>query len=140
MPRGTTAFDPSRLRATRHQRGLSLHEVAEQTGLTTWHIAKLESGRHLPSVTMLQPLAHVLNVDVKDLLIDSGSFAYLRARAGKTQAAVAADLGISPAAIGRLEGGLRAHVSDRMAEQLAASLRCSSAAVLAAHRLARRTA
>lgn len=140
MPRGASAFTPARLRDARHQNGLSLHDVAQQTGLTLWHVAKIESGHHRPSVGLIAQLAQTVGIDVDDLLSVDGTFAYLRARVGKTQAGVAADLGISPAAIGRIETGVRTGLPEQLTDQLAASLQCSAEAVRRAHQIARRTA
>ena len=137
VPRGATAFDPRSLRAARHERHLTLRELGERVGLTTWHVAKLEAGRHAPSVALIKPLADALQIPVEQLLLDPVTFAFLRARAGKTQAELASQLGISEAAVGRIETGSRLRLPDELVRRIAEVLGCTEAAVRTAHRAAK---
>lgn len=139
MPRGINAFNPARMRDLRRQRGLSLAELSHRVGWTKWHISRIESGHHHPTVAMLQPLAAALGTTVADLLIAEPTFGFLRARAGKNQREVATDVGLSAAAVGRIETGVRFTLSPALIEALAGSLGCSAREVRAAFTHARRT-
>jgi transcriptional regulator with XRE-family HTH domain len=54
-----------RLRAARE---MTQERLAEKTGLTRVHIARLESGNHDPTLSTLMKLAKALKVTVSDLL------------------------------------------------------------------------
>lgn len=138
VPRGINAFNSARMRDLRRQRGLLLAELGHLVGWTKWHLSRIESGQHHPAVAMLAPLAAALGTNVTDLLISEPTFGFLRARAGKNQREVAADVGLSAAAVGRIETGVRLTLSPELAEALAGSLDCSAREVRAAFSHARR--
>lgn len=50
------------LRAFRKQKGLTVAELAAQTGLSIGMLSKIENGNTSPSLTTLQTLAHTLSV------------------------------------------------------------------------------
>lgn len=50
------------VRAFRHQQGLTVAELAAQTGLSIGMLSKIENGNTSPSLTTLQTLAHVMRV------------------------------------------------------------------------------
>ncbi len=50
------------LRAFRKQKGLTVAELAAQTGLSIGMLSKIENGNTSPSLTTLQTLAHALSV------------------------------------------------------------------------------
>ncbi|ACQ79681.1 transcriptional regulator, XRE family [Beutenbergia cavernae DSM 12333] len=57
-----------RLRALRHERGLTLSELAERTGISTSTLSRLESGGRKPTLELLLPLARVHGVPLDDLV------------------------------------------------------------------------
>jgi transcriptional regulator with XRE-family HTH domain len=56
-----------RLRAVRTQRGLTLTEAAERTGISKSTLSRLENGQRRPSLELLLPLAHLYRVPIDDL-------------------------------------------------------------------------
>lgn len=59
----------SPVRVFREHRGLSKARLAEQAGLSSAHLAAIESGSRRPSGRSLLALASVLEVGVDDLLV-----------------------------------------------------------------------
>jgi len=57
-----------RLRRVREQRGLTLTDVAERTGISKSALSRLETGRRRPSLELLLPLAQVYRVPLDDLV------------------------------------------------------------------------
>ncbi|GAA5027972.1 XRE family transcriptional regulator [Terrabacter aeriphilus] len=57
-----------RLRRVRAQRGFTLTDVAERTGLSKSTLSRLENGQRRPSLELLLPLAHVYRVPIDDLV------------------------------------------------------------------------
>ncbi|MDH6196634.1 transcriptional regulator with XRE-family HTH domain [Mycobacterium frederiksbergense] len=55
------------LRAVRQQRGMTLEELAEATGLTKSYLSKIERQRSTPSIAVAMKVARVLEVDVAQL-------------------------------------------------------------------------
>jgi transcriptional regulator with XRE-family HTH domain len=62
-----TAVGP-RLRALRHERGLTLAELAETTGISTSTLSRLESGGRRPTLELLLPLARAHRVPLDELV------------------------------------------------------------------------
>ncbi|MFV0495019.1 helix-turn-helix domain-containing protein [Mycobacterium sp.] len=60
-----------RLRAVRKQRGLTLTELAGQTGLTKGYLSKVERGHSTPSIAVALKVARVLSVDIGHLFCES---------------------------------------------------------------------
>lgn len=58
------------LRAVRRQRGLTLEQLAEQTGLTKSYLSKVERGQSTPSIAVALKVARALEVDVGRLFSD----------------------------------------------------------------------
>jgi transcriptional regulator with XRE-family HTH domain len=56
-----------RLRRVREQRGLTLTEAAEQTGISKSTLSRLENGQRRPSLELLLPLAQMYQVPIDDL-------------------------------------------------------------------------
>jgi putative transcriptional regulator len=52
----------------RRERRLTQEQLAVKAGLTRGYLARLETGRHEPTLTMLQRLAKALKVTVADLV------------------------------------------------------------------------
>ncbi|MEE6167569.1 MULTISPECIES: helix-turn-helix domain-containing protein [Mycobacteriaceae] len=55
------------LRSVRQQRGMTLEELAEATGLTKSYLSKIERQRSTPSIAVAMKVARVLDVDVAQL-------------------------------------------------------------------------
>lgn len=58
-----------RLRWLRKQRGLSLREVAEKSGLGISHISTIERGAALPSLETLEAVAAVYGLTIGEALV-----------------------------------------------------------------------
>ena len=57
-----------RIKALREKRGLSQEELAARAGITRGYLARLETGRHEPTLKMLAKLAKALHVKLSRLL------------------------------------------------------------------------
>ncbi|MEV0199123.1 XRE family transcriptional regulator [Nonomuraea sp. NPDC050691] len=62
-----TAVGP-RLRALRRQRGTTLNQLAETTGVSVSTLSRLESGGRRPTLELLLPLAKAYQVSLDDLV------------------------------------------------------------------------
>jgi adenine-specific DNA glycosylase len=58
---------PSRLRAARKSRSMSLVELSKRSGVSKLTIIKAESGRSIPQITTMSKLAEVLGIPLQDL-------------------------------------------------------------------------
>jgi transcriptional regulator with XRE-family HTH domain len=65
---GVLATVGPRLRALRTERGSTLGEVAEATGISVSTLSRLESGGRRPTLELLLPLARVYGVALDDLV------------------------------------------------------------------------
>ena len=57
-----------RLRKIREQRGITLTDVAERTGISKSTLSRLENGQRRPSLELLLPLAQTYRVPLDDLV------------------------------------------------------------------------
>jgi transcriptional regulator with XRE-family HTH domain len=57
-----------RLRRVREQRGMTLTELAERTGISKSTLSRLETGQRRPSLELLLPLAQAYRVPLDDLV------------------------------------------------------------------------
>ena len=57
-----------RIRKVRHDKGLSLDELAKRTGFAKSYLSQIENLKREPSLSALSQIAHVLEVDVLFLL------------------------------------------------------------------------
>jgi transcriptional regulator with XRE-family HTH domain len=57
-----------RLRRVREERGLTLTEAAERTGISKSTLSRLENGQRRPSLELLLPLAQTYRVPIDDLV------------------------------------------------------------------------
>jgi transcriptional regulator with XRE-family HTH domain len=57
-----------RLRRVREQRGVTLTEVADRTGISKSTLSRLETGQRKPSLELLLPLAQAYRVPLDDLV------------------------------------------------------------------------
>jgi len=57
-----------RLRKVREQRGVTLTEVAQRTGISKSTLSRLENGQRRPSLELLLPLAQIYRVPLDDLV------------------------------------------------------------------------
>lgn len=62
----------ARLRALRLSAGLTQAELARRTGIHRPNIARVEAGRHTPSLETLARLSHAIGVPTTRVLIDDG--------------------------------------------------------------------
>ena len=58
----------SRLKRVRKERGVTLHDLAERTGISTSTLSRLENGQRRPSLELLLPLAQAYRVPLDDLV------------------------------------------------------------------------
>jgi transcriptional regulator with XRE-family HTH domain len=61
------------LRTVRRQRGLTLEQLAGQTGLTKSYLSKIERGQSTPSIAVALKVARALDVDVGRLFSDDAA-------------------------------------------------------------------
>lgn len=61
------------LRAVRRQRGLTLEQLAAQSGLTKSYLSKIERGQSTPSIAVALRVARALEVDVGRLFSDEAA-------------------------------------------------------------------
>ncbi|RUP02938.1 MAG: XRE family transcriptional regulator [Mycobacterium sp.] len=61
------------LRTVRKQRGLTLEQLADQTGLTKSYLSKIERGQSTPSIAVALKVARALDVDVGRLFSDDAT-------------------------------------------------------------------
>lgn len=61
------------LRAVRRQRGLTLEQLADQTGLTKSYLSKIERGQSTPSIAAALKVSRALDVDVGRLFSDAAA-------------------------------------------------------------------
>jgi len=67
-------FDPERLRAIRRLRRYTLRQLADETGVSTSYLSRLENGLANPSISLLSKIANKLSVPVSSMLRrDDGS-------------------------------------------------------------------
>jgi transcriptional regulator with XRE-family HTH domain len=57
-----------RIKALREQQKISQEELAARAGVSRGYLARLETGRHDPTITMLEKLAKALKVPIGRLL------------------------------------------------------------------------
>src|SRR5579863_8735906 len=56
------------IRRERHERGLTLREVAERAALSVVYVGELERGKKYPSAVVLERVAEALDLAVADVL------------------------------------------------------------------------
>ncbi|HEV7129330.1 MAG TPA: helix-turn-helix transcriptional regulator [Ktedonobacterales bacterium] len=56
------------IRRERHERGLTLRELAERSALSVVYVGELEHGKKYPSAVVLERLADALDLSVADVL------------------------------------------------------------------------
>lgn len=64
----STYLSPEMLRQLRSERGLTQAALAEQLGVTDKAVSKWETGRGLPDISLIDPLAAALGCSVAELL------------------------------------------------------------------------
>lgn len=73
------------LRAVRTQNGLTLDELATETGLTKSYLSKVERGQSTPSIAAALKIARALDVDVAQLFSDDATAASITVERAATQ-------------------------------------------------------
>jgi len=56
-----------RIKKARRHAGLTQERLAEKTGISTTYVGFIEQGRYAPSLQVLQRIAKVLAVKIKDI-------------------------------------------------------------------------
>lgn len=117
-----TRFSSAKLRALREARGLTQEDVAHRIGQRRTNYLLYESGRYKPRPNVLRAIAHVLDVEIDDLLTEGPiDIVYLRERRGLSQQDVAQKLSMSPTSLRRIErrqARIRRHQLMRLARIL----------------------
>jgi DNA-binding XRE family transcriptional regulator len=60
----------NRVRALRKQRGLTQDQLAKMASVKRPNISRLEAGKHVPGIILIQRLADCLQVRISDLIVD----------------------------------------------------------------------
>jgi DNA-binding XRE family transcriptional regulator len=60
----------NRVRALRKQRGLTQDQLAKMASVKRPNISRLEAGKHVPGIILIQRLADSLQVRISDLIVD----------------------------------------------------------------------
>ncbi len=101
-----------RIRALREEKGLSLIEFGNLTGLSFTYLSELERGTTVPAVGTLKKIAAFLGVPVSMFIenerknsIIAEKLQYARKLKGLTQKELALRSGISPGLVGQIEMG-----------------------------------
>lgn len=124
-PRATSRIG-AKLRRLREQKGLTLHELSQRSGVSLAHISEIERGRSTASLKTLEKLASALEVSTSYLLQEERSETLgskvrrLREKMGLTQKELADQVGISHSLIGQIE-------TDRIQPSLATLSRLAEA-------------
>lgn len=117
-----------RIRAHREEKGLTLKEIAQITGISYSYLCEIEKGLVLPSIRSLRKIASGLNVPLKDLMSPGTSLgaklAKIREEQGLNQSQLAKKAGLSPGLIGQIEKG-KIQPSLQTVEKLASALEIS---------------
>ncbi|WP_337825287.1 helix-turn-helix domain-containing protein [Amycolatopsis sp. A1MSW2902] len=117
-------FSPSRLRAARERRGLSILDLADLIGMTRSSVHKWEAGDVAPDPRRAKKAADVLGVPLQaltDLVDDEIGLAERRALNGMTARDLSRESGIDSATLSHIESGHR-RPSEHQAAALAAVL------------------
>ena len=119
---GVRGFSPSLLRDARSRARMTLEALSIASGVAAAVIGHWETGRSIPTAKLLAAVADALHLRMADLTVIRSNdlrMADLRARAGRTQAEVAAYVGVSRGTASALDRGyapLRPPVDDRLAK------------------------
>ncbi len=117
-----------RIRAYREEKGLSLKDLADLSGLSYSYLCEIEKGAVLPSIRGLKKIASSMDVPLKSLMSPSASLGSkltnVRKEQGLSQAELARRAGLSPGLIGQIEKG-KVEPSLKTIEKIAAALNIS---------------
>ena len=75
----------ARIKELRRQAGLTQEQLAEQVGLDSRHLSRLEVGRHFPSLQSLERIAAVLEVPLVEFFQFPGEESVQTLRANLTK-------------------------------------------------------
>jgi transcriptional regulator with XRE-family HTH domain len=100
-------FQPGALRALRKARGLTQRELADRIGTTDRTVMRWEGGAGTPAIELIPTLAAALACRPEQLLepVVVDTLQTLRRRAGLSQRALAAALGVNQSTYSRIERG-----------------------------------
>lgn len=119
--RGVRGFNARALIDARRASGLSLGDLARLADVSDAAIHHWETGHAAPQVDSLRRVTSALGLaiaDVLDLSVDECSLVDLRSMAGVTQSEAAEQLGITAAALSKLERA-QTRLTEGRADQLA---------------------
>jgi transcriptional regulator with XRE-family HTH domain len=107
---GNSAFDRARLRRARRAAGLTQLELGARLGVSKTTVHLWEQGGRVPRASRVAAIAAALGVDPEELMTisdrsDTATLADVRQRAGYSQAALAARLGVPPSSLSDMERG-----------------------------------
>ncbi|MGH8237665.1 MAG: helix-turn-helix domain-containing protein [Steroidobacteraceae bacterium] len=128
-------FVPARLFTARTDKGLAQGELALRADVSTATISAWEVGRSTPQVDRLLRVVEILGLRMDEVIVvpsDARKLGTLRELAGRTQAQLARDIGVSTSLLAALERG-HAKLGDAVAERLAGELGVPVAEVQAAY-------
>lgn len=116
-----------KLRALREDRGLTLRELGEQSGLSLTYLSEIERGTVYPSLDTLKQLASFFNVPVSIFVNNQSSgnlpvkLQYMRKLKNISQKQLALMAGVSPGLVAQLELG-KVNASLKTVTKLAEAL------------------
>lgn len=123
MPRaGVHGFSAAALRRTMNRAGMSADELAELVGVARQTVSAWLNSVTVPSPGSLSKVASVLEVDVAEFtpaIAGEPVLVDLRVRAGFTQTAAAAELGVARTVLGVIERGQRRELPVQLAAAMA---------------------
>lgn len=107
---GNSAFDRTRLRQARVAAGLTQLELGTRLGVSKTTVYLWEQGGRVPRASRVRTIAAALGIDPEELMTISDrpgtlTLADVRQRAGYSQAALAARLGVPPSTFSSMERG-----------------------------------
>lgn len=109
VPAGAGFTPEEKIRLLRTEKNLSLHELAEQVGLSVSYLSEIERGAVYPSLAALRRIAGSLGVSASSLIGREVCPGYklkkLREERGLTQTRLARLVGVTPGLIGQIEQG-----------------------------------
>lgn len=119
-----------RLRALREERGFTLKEMGEQSGLSLTYLSEIERGAVLPSLDTTRELARFFKIPISMLVTDQRpsslptKLQYIRKIKGLSQKELANQAGVSPGLVAQLELG-KVNASLKTVGKLAEALSVS---------------
>ena len=83
MPQNLETIVGQRIKSLRGEKGLSLRDLAEKSGLSANTISLIENEKNSPTLSTLQCLAQALNVPITDFFQDQGGVTTVTVKKGE---------------------------------------------------------